>query len=167
VEAGQSVTVTVPPLQADETGVVVPLAGGTVELERPGRSALSADERQSTQGAWTGKKTAALVFGATGMAGVAVAVLGGLKFERKKEAANDACPGTCSVPEKYAASLAYREQAKNARILVLVGGIAGAAGLIGGAAFWFTAGRPSNTAKLQIAPIVNSREVGLGMGGRW
>lgn len=160
VQPRETATVPVPVLEADD---VVPGTWGSTMAALDPATTSNADTPSRR---WSGKKTGALVLAGFAAAGATLAVVEGLRYLDKKSAAENACPYPCTSEENRNASIAYRDEAKEALILEFVGIGVGAAALVGATVLWLTDGEhATNTA--QVFPLVGTREVGLGVGGRW
>jgi hypothetical protein len=110
-------------------------------------------ERSEASGGWSAQKTAALVVVGVGVAGVVVGSIFGLKSISKHNEAAIECDPDCWDQT----GMDLKADAKSAGNISTGAFVVGAAGLVGAAVLWFTAGSDTSTAS---AP-----RVGIGPGG--
>ena len=124
-------------------------------------------EPSSSSGAWGGQKSAAVVIGGAGVAGIIVgSVLGALSFSAwsssKSECSSTSCPNRTKA-------LSDHDSATTDALVSDVGFIAGGALLAGGLVLYLTAPSSASTTSggLRIVPSVGREGTGLRLEGRF
>jgi serine/threonine-protein kinase len=111
----------------------------------------------------SGQRTAGLVVGGVGVAGVVVGSIFGFSAMSKNSNSKDECPTTtCTNPQGKADA----DDAKSAATLSSVFFIGGVALAAGGAVLYFTAPKSKEVA-LHVAPQVGWNSAGVSLGGAW
>jgi hypothetical protein len=162
-----TVTATAPGRKAWETTVTVARGQGLLNVPIPaleidpdasktaasGGSGSGSPARDSSSGLGT-QKTVALVAGGIGVVGIGVGTVFGLQSKSKHDEAATHCSGSECADQT---GVDLKNDARSAGDLATVGFVIGAAGLVGGAVLWFTAGSGSSEGAA-------STRVGLGPG---
>jgi hypothetical protein len=153
---GDTLTVSVPELE---------MAGAPATAATPTTPATPADnlngaERPQAPGGLTAQKTAALVAGGVGVAGIVVGSIFGLKSFSKHDQAAAVCDPNCHDQT----GMDLKADAKSAGNVSTAAFVIGGVGLAAGAALWFTAG--PNTAT-SAAPQVGFGPGAILVKGAW
>jgi hypothetical protein len=113
----------------------------------------------------SGQRTAGLVVGGVGVAGVVVGSIFGVMAMGKESSSKTACPTSeCSNPQ----AVSDNSDAKSSATVSTIGLIAGAALVAGGAAIYFTAPKKHPTsAAFHLAPAMGPGQIGFNLGGAW
>ncbi len=155
---GAKVDVAIPPLEDVAPPVVAPPTPPAVATPAP---VVTAPPPQSPppppppESSWSGQKTAAVLSGAVGVAGVAFGSIFGLVASSKwHDAQTNECHETLVCSPQGGVLV---NDAKSAATLSDVGFIVGALGLGGGIALWLTAPSSTSTA-ISVSPMVGATD---------
>jgi tetratricopeptide (TPR) repeat protein len=167
-------SVTVASLETDETAQTrpdAPLATApqatttSASLTATGDTGVASSEQPSY---WNTQRTLAVVFGAVGVAGGAVAIVEALDFSDKKKAYAAVCNGPCASKTALDRATSLRNDAQTASTIGIVSGAIGGASLIAGVVLWFTAGNKSTSAgSVHVIPVATTDTLGVAMNGTW
>ncbi|AUX48718.1 hypothetical protein SOCE26_102590 [Sorangium cellulosum] len=170
VRGGAEETVTVPPLkrtaspppaltEAPPTGAAAPPPAGAEE--RPGPAPGS--DKPAGSG-MNPLRVAGLVAGGVGVVGIGLGSFFGVKAITKNSDAEVYCPRGDTCDDRRGVTLT--EEAKSAATVSNIAIGVGAAALAGGVVLYIVGTRaPSQESRVQVAPLLDARNVGLRVGG--
>jgi serine/threonine-protein kinase len=111
------------------------------------------------------QRTAGLVVGAVGIAGVALGSVFGIVALGKNSDSKTLCPGSSTCGN--AVGVQDNSDAKSAATVSTIAMIAGAAAVATGAVLYFTAPKARTSTAWNIGPAVGPNQLGLRLGGAW
>jgi hypothetical protein len=165
-------TVTVPalervetsPAKADVAPVAEPRPSATSSLAAAGDEGTVVPEQRPY---WNTQRTLAVIFGAVGIGGGALAIVEALDFSDKRKASDAAC-NNCTVKTDFDKATELRNEARTASTIGIVSGAVGGASLITGVVLWFTAGNGSTSqGRMNVTPLATTDTFGVRMSGTW
>jgi hypothetical protein len=142
--SGAAVNVEVPALERSDdeqpaTDGAAPVMSAPASGPAPAATTVPPDQTTpASRPFWNTQRTFAVISGAIGIAGGALAIVEFISFSDKKQQSEDVCPGNC-LKAQHDQAVTLRDEAAEARTLGIVGTAVGGAGLIAGTILWFTA----------------------------